>query len=530
MTQLELAREGIISPQMKVVAQQEGVEDELVRQGVASGTIVIPANVNHRNLVPRGIGQGLRTKVNANIGTSSDFGDVDTELEKLRVAIDYGADAVMDLSTGGDVSAIRRAIIAASSLPIGTVPIYQAGIEAINKHGAIVRMTVDELFAGIEEHIRDGVDFITVHCGVTQSAIARLKQQRRVTDVVSRGGAFLIGWMLHKECENPLYEYYDRLLELAKEFDVTLSLGDGMRPGSLADATDRAQVDELLTLGELVQRAQQAGVQVMVEGPGHLPLDQVETNVQLQKSICKGAPFYVLGPLVTDIAAGYDYITGAIGGAIAAAAGTDFLCYVTPAEHLSLPNPDDVKRGVIASRIAAHAGDIVKGVKGAKEWDRKMSEARKKLDCNLITELSKYDNNVAKYIIEGASDVLIRNINLPKSDLAKRNNRRAMDGLKALKSNKVDVENVYSRIRNIFKHYMEQGEQQRRQAHERLKVEMEAKMQQAIQQQLGSMVRAKIDVEKQPQFQQEWRKVLSQLDMQYLTLLGEYKQELLATT
>ncbi len=388
MTQLELAREGIISPQMEVVAQDEGVEAEFIRQGVARGTIVIPANTKHTNLVPCGIGQGLKTKVNANIGASSDFGNIDTELEKLRVAIDCGADAVMDLSTGGDISAIRQAIVNASSVPIGTVPIYQAGIKAINSHGAIVKMSVDDLFAGIEEHICDGVDFITVHCGVTRSAIARLKEQGRVVDVVSRGGAFLIGWIVYNEHENPLYEYYDRLLELAREFDVTLSLGDGMRPGSLADATDRAQVEELLTLGELVQRAQQAGVQVMVEGPGHLPLNQIETNVQLQKSICKGAPFYVLGPLVTDVGAGYDHITGAIGGAIAAAAGTDFLCYVTPAEHLSLPDPEDVRQGVIASRIAAHAGDIVKGVKDAQEWDRKMSTARKKLDWEEQIRLS----------------------------------------------------------------------------------------------------------------------------------------------
>ena len=388
MTQLELAKEGIISSPMKLVAQQEGVDAEFIREGVAKGTIVIPANINHTNLVPCGIGQGLKTKVNANIGTSSDFGSIDTELEKLRVAIDCGADTVMDLSTGGDISAIRRAIIASSSVPIGTVPIYQVGIEAIDKRGAIVKMTIDDLFAGIEEHAGDGVDFITVHCGVTQSAIAKLKQQGRVTDVVSRGGAFLIGWMLHNERENPLYEYYDRLLEIAREFDVTLSLGDGMRPGSLADATDRAQVEELLVIGELVQRAQQAGVQAMVEGPGHLPLNQIEANVQLEKAICKGAPFYVLGPLVTDIAAGYDHITGAIGGAIAAAAGTDFLCYVTPAEHLSLPDPEDVKQGVIASRIAAHAGDIVKGVNGAEDWDRRMAMARKKLDWKEQARLS----------------------------------------------------------------------------------------------------------------------------------------------
>ena len=405
MTQLELAKAGVISPQMKAVAQYEGVEVEFIQCGVAEGTIVIPANTKHTNLIPCGIGRGLKTKVNANIGTSADFGNIDTELEKVRVAIEYGADAVMDLSTGGDISAIRQAIIAASSVPIGTVPIYQAGIKAIDKHSAIVKMTVDELFAVIEEHVCQGVDFITVHCGVTKSAIDRLRQQGRVADVVSRGGAFLIGWILYNERENPLYEYYDRLLELAREFDVTLSLGDGMRPGSLADATDRAQVEELLTLGELVQRAQQAGVQVIVEGPGHLPLNQIEANVQLQKAICNGAPFYVLGPLVTDIGAGYDHITGAIGGAIAAAAGTDFLCYVTPSEHLSLPDPEDVRQGVIASRIAAHAGDIAKGVKGAQEWDNKMSVARKKLDwaeqarLSLDPELSRQVHS--KHAAEG---------------------------------------------------------------------------------------------------------------------------------
>jgi phosphomethylpyrimidine synthase len=388
MTQLELARQGIVSPQIKSVAEREGVEAESVRQGVADGRVVIPSNSQHAHVVPYGIGQGLRTKVNANIGTSSDYGDVDTELEKLRVATESGADTVMDLSTGGDIVAIRRTIIAASNLPVGTVPIYQAGIEAIDRHGAIVKMTADSILSVIEGHARDGVDFVTVHCGVTQAAIARLKRQKRVADVVSRGGAFLIGWMLYNEQENPLYEQYDRLLELAREYDVTLSLGDGMRPGSLADATDRPQIEELLTAGELVERAREAGVQVMVEGPGHLPLNQIEANVHLEKSICKGAPFYVLGPLVTDIAAGYDHITGAIGGAIAAAAGADFLCYVTPAEHLSLPEVEDVRLGVIASRIAAHAADIAKGVKGAAEWDRKMSEARKRLDWEEQANLS----------------------------------------------------------------------------------------------------------------------------------------------
>jgi phosphomethylpyrimidine synthase len=380
MTQLEIARKGNISSQMKLVAQYEGLEAEFIREGIEQGTIVIPANVNHTNLTPRGIGQGLKTKVNANIGTSSAIDDIESELEKLRVAVEAGADAVMDLSTGGDIAGARKAVMAACPLPVGTVPIYQAGIEAISKRGAIVKMTVDDLFDSIEAHARDGVDFVTVHCGVTQTAINRLRQQGRITDVVSRGGAFLISWMLYNECENPLYEHYNRLLAIAQRFDVTLSLGDGMRPGCIADATDRAQIEELLIIGELTQQAQEAGVQVMVEGPGHVPLNQIETNVQLQKCVCKGAPFYVLGPLVTDIAAGYDHIAGAIGGAVAAAAGADFLCYVTPAEHLTLPDTEDVRRGVIAARIAAHAGDIAKGVGGALAWDTKMATARKRLD------------------------------------------------------------------------------------------------------------------------------------------------------
>jgi phosphomethylpyrimidine synthase len=388
MTQLELARKGIVSPQMKQVAEKEGVEANFIIQGLADGEITVPANINHTNLVPCGIGKGLKTKVNANIGTSSDFCDLNTELKKLQTAIDFGADTVMDLSTGGDITAIRRAIISSSNMPVGTVPIYQAGIEAIERHGAIVNMSVDEIFAVIEEHAKDGIDFMTVHCGVTQASLARLKKQGRMTDIVSRGGAFLIGWMLHNDQENPLYQYYDRLLDLALEYDFTLSLGDGLRPGCLADATDRAQIEELIILGELVECSREAGVQVMIEGPGHLPLNQIATNVQLEKSLCRGAPFYVLGPLVTDIGAGYDHITAAIGGAIAAAAGADFLCYVTPTEHLSLPGIGDVKEGVIASRIAAHAADIVKGIKGAKEWDEQMSKARKALDWKSQAKLS----------------------------------------------------------------------------------------------------------------------------------------------
>ncbi len=388
MTKLELARKGIVSPQMKHVAEKEGLETDVIMQGLAEGEIIIPANVNHTNLIPCGIGKGLRTKVNANIGTSSDFCDLNTELRKLQTAIGFGADTVMDLSTGGDISAIRRAIISASTVPVGTVPIYQAGIEAIENRGAIVNMSVDDIFTVIREHAKDGVDFMTVHCGVTRASVARLKKQGRITDVVSRGGAFLIGWMLHNDAENPLYQFYDRLLDLALEYDFALSLGDGLRPGCLADATDRAQIEELIILGELVEHSREIGVQAMVEGPGHLPLDQIATNVQLEKSLCRGAPFYVLGPLVTDIGAGYDHITAAIGGAIAAAAGADFLCYVTPTEHLSLPNVEDVKEGVIASRIAAHAADIVKGIKGAKEWNEQMSRARRALDWETQAKLS----------------------------------------------------------------------------------------------------------------------------------------------
>ncbi len=407
MTQLETAKRGILTPAVQQVARKEGVTPDFVLQGVKDGNIVIPGNVRHKGLEPCGIGKGLRTKVNANIGTSSAFYDVKTELEKLRVALEFQADTMMDLSTGGDIRAMRRAMLEACPVPLGTVPIYQAGIEAIERSGAIVNMTVDDIFAALEEQARDGVDFMTVHCGVTQAALARLKRQRRVADVVSRGGSFLMGWMLHHEKENPLYEYYDRLLEIALAYDVTLSLGDGMRPGSLSDATDRPQIEELLTLGELVERARQVGVQVMVEGPGHIPLDQIVTNIQLEKAVCKGAPFYVLGPLVTDIGAGYDHVTGAIGGAIAAAAGADFLCYVTPSEHLSLPELEDVREGVVVSRIAAHAADIVKGVKGAKEWDYQMSLARKKLDWEKQASLSldpeKFRRLHSRYAPKGAA-------------------------------------------------------------------------------------------------------------------------------
>jgi len=381
MTQLEYARKGIITDKMREAALVEGISPEFIRDGIDAGNIIICHNIKHLNGSPLAVGRGLRTKVNANIGTSADDLDIAKELEKARVAVQSGADAIMDLSTGGPVDEIRRAIIAETKACIGSVPIYQAALDAVRiRKKAIVDMTVDDIFAGIIKHAEDGVDFITVHCGVTRGTVERMKGEGRIMDVVSRGGAFTIEWMTYNNRENPLYENFDRLLEITREYDMTLSLGDGFRPGCLADATDRAQIYELILLGELTQRAQEAGVQVMIEGPGHVPLNQIETNILLQKRLCHGAPFYVLGPLVTDIAPGYDHITCAIGGAMAAAAGADFLCYVTPSEHLRLPTVDDVREGVMAARIAAHAGDIAKGVKGAMEKDMAMARCRKKLD------------------------------------------------------------------------------------------------------------------------------------------------------
>ena len=380
MTQLEDARSGVITPEMNKVAQREQVDAVWLRDQVAKGRVVIAVNCRRGQLTPCGIGEGLSIKVNANIGTSSDRVDLDEELIKLRVAIEAGADTIMDLSTGGDMDATRRAILRESTIPVGTVPIYQAVVETIEKEGGLVHLTVDKIFEVIEKQAEDGVDFMTVHCGLTRSALDMLRKQGRVTDVVSRGGAFLTTWMLHNETENPLYEHYDRLLSIARRYDVTLSLGDGLRPGCLADATDRAQIHELMTLGHLTQVAWEKNVQVIIEGPGHVPLNQIEANVMLQKKLCNYAPFYVLGPLVTDIAAGYDHVACAIGGAVAGMAGADFLCYVTPAEHLCLPSVEDVREGVVVTKIAAHAADIARGNKEALEKDLKMSLARKNLD------------------------------------------------------------------------------------------------------------------------------------------------------
>ena len=380
MTRIELARQGRITDEMRDVALAEGVEAEYIRKELAEGTIIISNNVLRRNIPPLAIGKGLRTKINANIGTSQDRLDINEELEKLKVSIEAGADAVMDLSTGGDIDAIRKTILKESSVPIGTVPIYQAALAAKNKGKSFVELSPDDFFEVIERQAEDGVDFVTVHTGITMRALERLKKQGRVMGIVSRGGALIAEWMRHNKKENPLYEDFPRLVKIAKKYDMTLSLGDGLRPGCLKDATDRAQIEELSTLGELAFESLKSGVQVMIEGPGHVPIDQIEANVLLQKRLCHNAPFYVLGPLVTDIAPGYDHITSAIGGAIAASKGADFLCYVTPSEHLRLPTVEDVRTGVISAKIAAHAGDIAKKIPGAMERDIKMSVARKALD------------------------------------------------------------------------------------------------------------------------------------------------------
>ncbi|MFQ5465415.1 MAG: phosphomethylpyrimidine synthase ThiC [Thermodesulfobacteriota bacterium] len=388
MTQLEAARKGIITEEMNSAAASEGVAAEEIRAGIEGGVVIITRNKLHRSIEGLAVGRGLKTKVNANIGSSQDHVNPAEELEKLRAAVEAGADAVMDLSTGGDVDAIRKAVMAESPVPIGTVPLYQAALEAKKRGKSFVELTADEIFEVMEKHAEDGIDFITVHCGVTRGSVERINREGRIMGIVSRGGALTAEWMKFNKRENPLFEDYDRLLRIAKKFDMVLSLGDGLRPGCLADATDRGQVHELITLGELASRAFDEGVQVMIEGPGHVPLDQIEANILLEKRLCHGAPFYVLGPLVTDTAPGYDHITSAIGGAVAAGAGADFLCYVTPSEHLRLPTVEDVREGVVASRIAAHAGDIAKKRKGAIDADIRLARARKALDWDEQIRLS----------------------------------------------------------------------------------------------------------------------------------------------
>lgn len=376
-TQMDAARKGIITPQMQIVAKKEKMREEELRELVAQGKVAIPANVGHTSLDPEGVGSMLRTKINVNLGVSRDCKDYDVEMEKVLSAVDLGAEAIMDLSSHGNTQPFRQKLTSECPAMIGTVPVYDSVIHYQRDLGTL---TAQDFIDVVELHAKDGVDFVTLHCGITRKTIDQIKRHKRKMNIVSRGGSLVFAWMSMTGQENPFYEYYDQILDICEKYDVTISLGDACRPGCLADASDVCQIEELVRLGELTKRAWDHNVQVMVEGPGHVPLDQVAANMKIQQQICMGAPFYVLGPLVTDIAPGYDHITAAIGGAVAAMSGAAFLCYVTPAEHLALPNVEDTKQGIIASKIAAHAADIAKGIPGARDIDDKMADARRVLD------------------------------------------------------------------------------------------------------------------------------------------------------
>ena len=393
-TQMDAAKKGIITNEMKTVAQKEQMDINTLCSLLAEGKIIIPCNKNHKNIDPEGIGEGLKTKINVNLGISNDCSDVNLELQKAELALSLKAEAIMDLSCFGKTQEFRKKLIDISPAMIGTVPMYDA-VGMLDKD--LKDITVDEFFSVVERHAEDGVDFMTIHCGINQGTAQKIKNNPRLTNLVSRGGTLLFAWMELNQKENPFYEYYDRLLDICEKHDVALSLGDACRPGCIKDSTDAAQIEELIVLGELTKRAWARNVQVMIEGPGHMALNEIAANMLLEKKLCHGAPFYVLGPLVTDIAPGYDHITSAIGGAIAASSGADFLCYVTPAEHLRLPDLDDVKEGIIASKIAAHAADIAKGIKGARDWDNKMSEARANVDFDTMIKLAIDPEKAARY-------------------------------------------------------------------------------------------------------------------------------------
>ena len=396
-TQMDAARKGIITKEMECVAAKEHMDiNELVKL-VACGQVIIPANKNHKCLDPNGIGSMLRTKINVNLGTSRDCVDLDMELDKVNNAVKMGAEAIMDLSSFGDTQKFRRKLTTECPAIIGTVPIYDA---VVYYHKALKEITAKEWLDIVRMHAKDGVDFMTIHCGINKATAKKFRADKRLMNIVSRGGSIIYAWMEMTGNENPFFEYYDEVLDICREYDVTMSLGDACRPGCIMDASDISQIEELVTLGELTRRAWEKDVQVMIEGPGHMPINQIQANMEIQKTICKGAPFYVLGPLVTDVAPGYDHITSAIGGAIAAYSGAAFLCYVTPAEHLRLPNAADVKEGIIAAKIAAHAADIAKGVPGAAEWDYKMSEARKRLDWEEMFKLSMDPEKARRYRAE----------------------------------------------------------------------------------------------------------------------------------
>lgn len=393
-TQMDAAKKGIITNEMQIVAKKEGKSVEEIRSLIEKGRVIIPANKNHKSLDPEGIGEGLRTKINVNLGISKDCCDFEMELEKAKKAVNLKAEAIMDLSSYGKTEEFRQKLLETSSAMIGTVPIYDA-VGFYDKD--LKDITPKEFLDVVIKHAKDGVDFMTIHAGINRETAKRFKQNKRLTNIVSRGGSLMFAWMELTGNENPFYQYYDELLDIFAQYDVTISLGDALRPGSINDSTDASQVMELIVLGELTKRAWEKNVQVMIEGPGHMAINEIAANVILEKRLCHGAPFYVLGPIVTDIAPGYDHITSAIGGAIAAANGADFLCYVTPAEHLRLPDIDDMKEGIIASKIAAHAADIAKGIKGAREWDNQMSEARQKLDWEGMFHLAIDSEKARKY-------------------------------------------------------------------------------------------------------------------------------------
>lgn len=384
-TQMDAARKGLLTKEMEIVAKKEYMEPRILRELIASGKVIIPANKNHLSLDPEAVGQGIRTKVNVNLGISKDCNDIEIELEKVKKALDLKAESIMDLSCFGKTSQFRTRLIEISPAMVGTVPIYDA-VGFYDKN--LADITVDEFFEVVSRHAKDGVDFMTIHAGLNRATADRVKEGERLTSIVSRGGSLLYTWMELNQAENPFYEYFDRLLDICETYDVTLSLGDGCRPGCLKDSTDAEQVQELIVLGELTKKAWQRNIQVMIEGPGHMQLNDIKGNMMMEKRLCHGAPFYVLGPLVTDVAPGYDHITSAIGGAVAAANGADFLCYVTPAEHLRLPTVDDMKDGIIATRIAAHAADIAKGIPNAQKWDNAMSKARANLDWEEMFKLA----------------------------------------------------------------------------------------------------------------------------------------------
>ena len=393
-TQMNAARQGIITDEMRTVAEKEGIAPEKLMEYVAAGTAIIPCNKNHKAISPAGVGSMLKTKINVNLGTSRDCKDLNMELEKVQSAVDMGAEAIMDLSSCGDTQKFRRLLTEKCPAMIGTVPIYDA---VVYYHKPLIQITNDEWIDIVKMHAQDGVDFMTIHCGINKETAVKFKRNKRLMNIVSRGGSIIFAWMEMTGNENPFYERFDEILDICQQYDVTLSLGDACRPGCIMDATDAPQIEELITLGELTKRAWEKDVQVMIEGPGHMPLNQIAANMEIEKTLCHGAPFYVLGPLVTDIAPGYDHITAAIGGAVAAMNGAAFLCYVTPAEHLRLPDLDDVKEGIIASKIAAHAADIAKGLPGATDWDLKMDKARKVLDWEKMFDVAIDPEKARRY-------------------------------------------------------------------------------------------------------------------------------------